>query len=366
MLLKKRKYTTDAALLFPLMFFLLLYNVSCSRENPVIKETYVMGTKASITIYGMSRDNAINCAGKAFHELHRIESIMSTWNSESEISHLNSSAGEEYFNPSAELSEIIKISIQFSEITEGALDITARPLVQLWGFQSGAEKLPSEPEINNALKMVGYKKISINTEANSITLPKGTQIDLAGVAKGYGVDRCVDILKKEGVKSALVNLGGNIYAMGTPPRKKGWIVGIRDPREESKIAGYIILKNEAVATSGNYENFIKRENKTIGHIINPLTGKPVSGNTLSVTVISPTATASDALSTGLFVLGPKRGISILKQLTQNNSTGYISETADRAAWIRSGKYADSVFIISENNRIKFVKSAKLDGKLILE
>jgi thiamine biosynthesis lipoprotein len=325
-----------------------------------------MGTKASITIYGMRREKALNTAGKAFHELHRIESIMSTWNSESEMSQLNSSAGERSFTPSAELSEIIRISIQFSEITEGAFDITARPLVQLWGFQSGAEKLPSEIEIKNTLKSIGYRKININAETNSITLPKGTQIDLAGVAKGYGVDRCVAILKREGVKSALVNLGGNIYAMGTPPGKNGWIVGIRDPRDKSKIVGYIILKNEAVATSGNYENFIKRGDKTIGHIIDPVTGTPISGNTLSVTVISPTATASDAISTGLFVLGPKRGINTLEQLTLNNSTGYISETANRTNWNMRGKYAGAVFIISENNGIKFVKSANLDGKLILE
>ncbi len=345
----KRKVLTDSAFPASLLIFLflfILFTISCSRDNPVIKETYVMGTKASITIYGMNREKALEAAGKALHELHRLESIMSTWDPESEISQLNSNSGEKHFALSTELSELIRISIQFSEITKGAFDITARPLVQLWGFQDGADMLPSESEISNTLKNVGYKKMNIDPGINAITLPKGMQIDLAGVAKGYGVDQCAAILKREGVSSALVNLGGNIFAIGAPPGKKGWIVGIRDPRKESKLAGYIIIKDEAVATSGNYENFIKRKDKTIGHIIDPATGKPVSGNTLSVTVISPTAAASDALSTALFVLGPKKGISTLKQLT------------------RSNKYTGALFIISENNDIRFVKSANLDGKLI--
>ena len=325
-----------------------------------------MGTKASITIYGMNREKALDAAGKALHELHRLESIMSTWNPESEISQLNSNTGEKHFTLSAELSELIRLSIQFSEITKGAFDITARPLVQLWGFQDGADRLPSESEISNTLKNVGYRKINFNPDINTITLPKGMQIDLAGVAKGYGVDKCAAILKREGVNSALVNLGGNIIAIGSPPGKKGWVVGIRDPRDESKISGYIIIKDEAVATSGNYENFIKRKGKTIGHIIDPVTGRPVSGNTLSVTVISPTATASDALSTALFVLGPMKGITTLKQLTRNNYTGYIAETARRTDRSGRGQYAEVLFIISENNSIKFLKSSNLDGKLILE
>ncbi|MDZ7861064.1 MAG: FAD:protein FMN transferase [Candidatus Krumholzibacteriota bacterium] len=360
-----RKKVRLSVLVFLLVFYLQAL-ISCSKEDPVVKETYVMGTKASITIYGMSRKKALDAAGKALHELHRLETVMSTWNPESEISQLNLSAGKEPLVLSPELSELIRISTLFSEKTGGAFDITARPLVRLWGFQDGAKQLPSDKEINNALDRVGYGKIKIGENRNSVALPEGTQIDLAGVAKGYGVDRCAEILRKEGVESALVNLGGNIYAFGSPPGKTGWVVGIRNPTGDSEITGYIILKNEAVATSGNYENFIRRDDKTIGHIINPLTGRPVSGNTLSVTVISPTAAASDALSTALFVLGPERGLDTLRKIKGNGSADYISETARRAGKPAEAQYAKAVFIVSDDARIRFVKSSDLEGKVILE
>ncbi|HMA75722.1 MAG TPA: FAD:protein FMN transferase, partial [Candidatus Krumholzibacteriaceae bacterium] len=354
-----------AALVFLLLFYLPTL-ISCSKEAPVVKETYVMGTKASITIYGMSRTKALGAAGKALHELHRLETVMSTWDPGSEISKLNLSAGKKPFVLSPELSELIRISTLFSEKTGGAFDITARPIVRLWGFQDGARQLPSDKEISNTLDRVGYGKIKIDENRNSVTLPEGTQIDLAGVAKGYGVDRCVEILKNEGVESALVNLGGNIYAFGSPPGKTGWVVGIRNPTGDSEITGYIILKDEAVATSGNYENFIRRDDETIGHIINPLTGRPVSGNTLSVTVISPTAAASDALSTALFVLGPEKGLNILREIKGTGSEDYISETALRAGKSAGAQYAKAVFIVSDGSRIKFVKSRGLEGKVILE
>ncbi len=194
-------------------------------------------------------------------------------------------------------------------MTGGAFDVTARPVVKLWGFQGGEPKLPSRQEIFGALLKVGWRKIVFNAADTSIALHGGATIDLAGIGKGYAVDRCVAILRDHGAESALVDLGGNMFAIGTPPGREAWSIGIRDPEDPSGIIGKLLISNEAVATSGQYENFVVIDGKKYGHIVDPRTGQTVD-HVLGVTVIAPSATESDALSTGLFVLGPEEGMSI--------------------------------------------------------
>ncbi len=279
---------------------------SCSDESPFIKETYVMGTKAIITIYGLDDKAASEAAGSAFHELHRIETVMSNWIEDSEVSLLNSNSKGLPYKVSEELFGLIEESFNYSRLTSGAFDITARPLVLLWGFQGGTPRIPSDAEISSALDKVGYGLVKLDRKNLTVTLPAGMHIDLAGIGKGYGVDRCVEILKERGVESALVNLSGNMYAIGSPHGREFWSVGIREPHGGDGIVGKLLLKDEAVATSGNYENFITLGGRRFGHIIDPSTGMTVD-DILSVTVIAPSALAADALSTGMFVLGPEKG-----------------------------------------------------------
>ncbi len=285
----------------------------CSKEKPHTKETFVMGTIAQVTIYGLSEDNAENAAREALRELHRIESVMSTWKSDSEISRLNRESQGRPYPVSQELFSLLDSSFYYSNVTGGAFDITARPLVKLWGFQGGVARLPTDEEIEMTRERVGFEKVILDHASSTITLPPGMELDLAGVAKGYAVDRSAQILEEHGVKNALINLGGNIYAIGTPPHKNGWTIGIRDPLGSQLTVGSLILRNESVATSGSYENYVKIDDKKYGHIINPTSGRPVE-NVLSVTVIAPTALATDALSTGLFVLGPDRGKEALRNM----------------------------------------------------
>ncbi len=289
------------------------FGLSCSNEAPFIKETFVMGTRAVITIYGLDDETASEAAGKALHELHRIETVMSNWIEDSEISLLNHNSEGLPVKVSKELFDIIEESFRYSRLTSGAFDITARPIVQLWGFQGGSPRVPSEEEIASALEKVGYHLVRLDRENLTVTLPARMEIDLAGIGKGYGVDRCVSILKERGVKSALVNLGGNMYAIGSPLGKEYWSVGIREPHGEDGIVGRLLLKDEAVATSGNYENFVTIGGRRYGHIIDPSTGRTVD-HILSVTVIAPSALAADALSTGMFVLGPERGAAAAEKI----------------------------------------------------
>ena len=311
---------------------ILILSAACAPREPYTKETFVMGTKAWVTIAGMSDRDSERAAQAAFREMYRIESVMSTWRPSSEISRLNAESNGKPFTVSHELYSLIDSSLFYSRATSGAFDVTVRPLVRLWGFQGGIARLPSDPEIERAMSLVGYGKVRLDPSRSTIALPPGMQIDLAGIAKGYAVDRCVAAIARLGVRNALVNIGGNIYAMGAPPGAKGWSIGVRDPEGGLETVGTLVLRDEAVATSGNYENFVEIEGKRYGHIIDPRTGRPVS-RVLSVTVVAPTGLESDALSTGLFVLGPDEagtavdrlaGVAALFALADNGGIVYRS------------------------------------------
>jgi thiamine biosynthesis lipoprotein len=272
-----------------------------------------MGTAAKVTIYGKNEIEADSIARIALRELHSIENNLSTWKERSEVSRLNKDSNGKPLLASWELYSLTDSSLYFSERTFGAFDITTRPLVKLWGFLGGEPSLPGDADIEKTLELVGSDKITISDRSPRIGLKPGTEIDFAGIAKGYAVDRCAGILKNHGVTSGLVNLGGNIFAIGAPPGKDEWTIGIRNPIETDKVIGSFTLKDEAVATSGNYENFVEIDGKRYGHIIDPRTGRPVE-HVLSVTVISSTALAADALSTGFFVLGPEKSAEALNKL----------------------------------------------------
>ncbi|HVO76860.1 MAG TPA: FAD:protein FMN transferase [Candidatus Bathyarchaeia archaeon] len=294
---------TDAKISSLALAALVILAAACAHTDPYTKETFVMGTKAWVTIAGMREPEAERAADAAFRELYRIESVMSNWRSTSEISRLNAGSNGAPFRVSPELYAIIDSSLFYARATAGVFDVTVRPLVVLWGFEGGeAKKIPTDEEIAQAMSHVGYEKVVLDRAKSTVTLQPGMQIDLAGVAKGYAVDRCVAVLRRLGVRDALVNLGGNIFAMGSAPGEQGWKIGIRDPKGGVETVGSIRLRDQAVATSGNYENFVTVEGKRWGHLIDPRTGRPSSA-VLSATVVAPTGLASDALSK-LFILGP--------------------------------------------------------------
>jgi len=304
----KKHCTISAALVF--FLFSLPALPSCARDGePLVRQTFVMGTRGTVTIYGLPAEDAEAAASAAVREMHRIESVMSTWNEESEISRLNRDSRGGPVRVSGELFTLLEKAYRFSEITGGAFDVTARPIVRLWGFQGGEARLPSEAEIADSLSRVGWRKMILDAADTTVTLTDGAGIDLAGIGKGYAVDRCARILMDRGAESALVDLGGNMFAIGSPPGRDAWSIGIRDPEDPSGVIGKLLIRDEAVATSGNYENFVVIDGKRYGHIVDPRTGRTVD-HVLGVTVVAPSATASDALSTGLFVLGPEDGARV--------------------------------------------------------
>ena len=280
------------------------------KVQPLKRSQMIMGTMVEITVIPPD-DEAIKAA---FEEMKKVDALMSTYKENSEVSILNRE-GENHL--SAETLQVIREAINFSEITGGAFDITCRPLINLWKKAKKEQVIPSPQKIKEALSLVGYEKIKILPEGDVVRFEqKGMQIDLGGIAKGYAVDRAIEALRKNGIRRALVNAGGDLYALGSGPGGEKWQVGIQDPRQENKLLGIIKVKDAGVATSGDYRRYFTIEGRRFSHIVDPKTGQTVQDVPMSVTVIAPDATTTDALATGVFVLGPHAGIELIESLPQ--------------------------------------------------
>jgi len=278
------------------------------RLKPLKQTEMIMGTLVEITVIP-ANEKAIR---EAFEALKKVDALMSTYKEDSEISILNREGKAQV---SEETLEVIEDAIKFSNLTDGAFDITCRPLINLWKKAKKEEKVPTEEEIEEAISLVGYQRIIL--EGNQIRLEKkGMQIDLGGIAKGYAVDKAIEALKKNSIKRALVNAGGDLYALGTDRQGEKWQIGVQDPREEDKIIDIIKVKDRAVATSGDYRRYFTLEGKRFSHIVNPKTGLTVQDVPMSVTIVGPGATTTDALSTGVFVLGPEEGMKLIESLPE--------------------------------------------------
>lgn len=291
-------------------------------DKPLIEAHYVMGTIFQITLYTSNREAGQRAMRAAFEEIRRIDAMMSNYKPESELSRMNRTAWERPFHASDELYAIIRESISYAELTDGAFDVTVAPLLKLWGFYKHKGHFPTTRELERVRARVGYALLILDDEKKTISFAKpGVEVDLGGIAKGYAIDRAVEILRRYGITSALLSAGeSTIYALGAPPGKAFWSVSLRDPKHPQKMMAVLRLRDQSVSTSGRYEKFFRLNGKVYGHIFDPRTGRPVQG-IYSVTVVAPRATQSDALSTSVFVLGFERGITLLDRL--DDVTGLI-------------------------------------------
>src|SRR5215467_6552793 len=285
----------------------------CSAQSStfVHEKRYVMGTVFEIVIYDDDLPKADAAARAALDEVVRLDGIMSNYKSESELSRLNRNAHFQPVRVSRELYDVIEQSLYYSRISDGQFDISVGPVVDLWKKALAGGSLPTTAEQGAALRCVGYQKIELLPPDRIEFHSDCMRLDLGAIGKGYAVDLMVELLKERGIYRAYVDAGGStIYALGTPPGANAWSVELRDP--SGKLAPRIMLMNNSVSTSEQSAPSVL-QGESPGHIVLPNTGKPLQTR-YAVSVAAPSATASDALSTTLLLLGPTKGAALAKSL----------------------------------------------------
>ncbi|RKZ14501.1 hypothetical protein DRQ53_11410, partial [bacterium] len=265
--------------------------------------TETMGTVGNLQLAAADSIAGAELAYEALLRFHHVDSLLSNWSQESEIARVNRKAGSGWVELDVELRAVLSAADTVHRESNGAFDPTIEPLVRLWGFLGGTPRVPQQSEIRATLDQVGWRRVLI--DSNRIRFDSvNTSLDLGGIAKGYGVDDAAARLDAAGATSFLLDLSGNMIARGAPPQRESWRIGIRDPRDLLPHLGTLAVTDVALATSGNYEQFVADSGKRYGHILDPRTGWPVEGMA-QVTVLAESAMLADAWSTALFVLGPE-------------------------------------------------------------
>lgn len=266
-------------------------------QQPVERSLFAMNTYMTFTAYGEDAQAALQEAEEC---IQQVEGLWSVTDEDSEIYQANHSGGQPV-TVSEETAEIISFALEMAQRTGGALDPTIYPVLTAWGFTTDSKQVPSQQQIAQLLEQVGYDRIRLN--GTELTVPDGMELDLGAVGKGYTADLVTEILRRHGVSSALISLGGNIQAIGSRPDGSDWRLGIRAPWESGNL-GVLTVSDAAVVTSGGYENYFDDEQGNIyWHILDPSTGYPADSGLQSVTIVGREGKMCDALSTALFVMG---------------------------------------------------------------
>lgn len=296
-----------------ILLIVMMCLTACSQSHKQEKQTehtesfFAMDTYLLFTAYG---ENAEKELLKVKEKIMELEQKWSVTDENSEIYAINHSAGQKV-EVSEETNELISFALDMAKDTDGALEPTIYPVLRAWGFTGGENRIPSETEIQQLLQKVGYEKVEM--DESGVRLDADMMLDLGAVGKGYAGDVAAGLLRENGITSALLDIGGNIQAVGTKPDGSDWRLGLRDPFSGGTI-GVICVSDLAVVTSGNYERyFVGEDGKQYGHIMNPDTGYPVENELASVTIIAREGKLCDALSTSLFVMGLDKATDYWRQ-----------------------------------------------------
>ena len=318
-----------------LLIIYLIYSISINRNEESISNTYYnLGTINEITLYDVNKKTGEKILEECGSILMDIDNKMSNTIKSSDVSKINKNAGKDYTKVSKDTYYVIKESIEFSNISNDTFDISVGPLIDLWSIGTDNAKVPNKEEIENVLPLVDYSKILLNDENLSVKLSEeNMKIDLGGIAKGYAADKIYDYLKSQNIKSAIINLGGNILTLGSKNNDQPFSIGIQDPTmPRGNSIGNIKVTNKSVVTSGIYERYIEKDNKIYHHMLNPHTGYPFENNLNSVTIVSDESIICDALSTTTFGLGLDNGMKLIESL---DNVDAIFITKDKKIYLSS-------------------------------
>jgi thiamine biosynthesis lipoprotein len=279
-----------------------------SNIENVRRSAPLLGTFVVVSASGPDRATVHDAISVAFAEIQRIDGLMSLHHADSELSRVNAHAAERPVAVSADLFRVVGKAMEIARESDGSFDPTIRPLADLWGFIWKEYRLPSASDLAAVLPNVNYRAIELDAGRRTIRFTQpGISLDLGGLAKGYAVDCALDALRAHGITNALVRAGGDLRVMGAPPGRAHWLVQLEDPRKAGRRTT-IPLRDAAVSTSGDYENFFTVAGRRYSHILHPRTGWPVEG-LAACSVIAPTCLESDAWATACFVYGVEKSLA---------------------------------------------------------
>jgi len=273
-----------------------------------------MGSRFEITVVANDSVQAQQFINLAINEINRIEKLISSWDKNSQTSHINANAGVLPVVVDSELLELINRSINISKLTDGAFDISYASMDKIWKFDGSMKIMPSGQLIKASVEKVGYQNIVINKNESTVFLKlPGMKIGFGAIGKGYAADKAKELLIANGVTAGIINASGDMNTWGKQPNGKEWKVAITNPMNKNNVFATLPVTDGAVVTSGNYEKYITFNGKRYTHIIDPRTGYPSSG-IISATVFAPKAELADALATSVFVMGVEVGLNRINQL----------------------------------------------------
>ncbi|MDR0920978.1 MAG: FAD:protein FMN transferase [Lactobacillales bacterium] len=316
----KKQIKFSAFLLLSVLFLSLLTACGGADKGTLVKEPYadrqfLLGTYVQVKIYDKGKKEVLKPAFELIKKYGREIDVNDAGGSE--IDRVNQAAGVAPVKVDKDIYRLVKKAYAYSAESDGKFDLAIGPITQLWHIGFDDARKPTQQEIDEKLKLVDYQKVILNDEEQTVFLQeKGMELDLGAIAKGFITDEVANLLKKKGVTTAIVDLGGNVYVLGHSPRgdNKPWTVGIQDPNKaRNTVVGYLPGVNQSFVTSGIYERYLKVDGKSYHHLMNPDTGYPFDNDIAGVTIVSDKSTDGDGLSTTIFALGLKDGMAFIEK-----------------------------------------------------
>lgn len=301
--------------------------------QPFTKSDYLLGTIVDITLYDKQEEAII---AKAFDRIREIESKMTINNADtSEIIVLNQAAGKEAVKLSPDTFDVLERAQYYSKLTNGLFDPTVGPIVKLWNIGTEYAAVPDPAVLETKRKLINNDKLILDRSTLTAKLEDpDMQVDLGAIAKGYAADEVAKILKENGVKHAIINLGGNVLTIGGNPKGTPWRIGIQDPfNPRGEFLGIIDITGQTVVTSGTYERYFEENGKRYHHILDPRTGYPADNEVASVSIITDRSMDGDGNSTSILLLGLEEGMKFVE--SQKNIEA-IFITYDKKVYVTSG------------------------------
>ena len=289
---------------------------------------YLMGTIVEIVTEGDEGQSSIAAINAAFEEFERLERIFNRFDEASELSQLNRSAAHTEFIASPDLFNLLSVAAEYAALSGGSFDVTVGPLLELWSRSVVTERLPDAEEVSKARCVVGADKIELDPSRRTVRFRQdGIVLDFGGLAKGYAVDRGVEILRRHGVAGALINAGTSSMAGFGAPGPDGWLIGVRHPLSEDHLIGRLAFRDAALSSSGNYERPLVIQGRSYSHIIDPRCGIPAEG-ALAATVVTDSAMRAEVMSKMLLLLGCEAAFSLFDNLGWKAEGLLMTETPE--------------------------------------